>query len=205
MAVFGDLSSYEEAVRRIMLNGANGFLGFGYKMVSMILYFLVERRLIKRFPYPPPVDFHLQRVPTETEILFRTDGSERIAYGGEFEILEATLRDFYLRYIVDNNLDGNRFTDSLWILSRTSCKKNPGNKSYEPHGRQGRGTVIVPHIPNWDDPVDVGKFNISCRICPVRNLCTKNVPSKPRYVSGILQTRGPRLEPPEDRLTDFLF
>lgn len=196
LAVFDGISSYEEVWPRLIQDNGSGFIGFGHKMACMILYFLMEAGLIKGFPFPPPVDFHLQRVAVATGILRRRDGHGRIAYlEKEFEEIQERLRGLYLDYELRHNLDGNRFTDSLWVLSRTLCRRNPGNRTLQMGIYRARQTELQAYEPDWSKTADIRAWERSCGACPVREMCNGNVPAGPRYRLGQLVVITPRLDP----------
>lgn len=200
LSIFDGVTSYEQAWPRLIQDSGNGFVGFQHKMACMILYFLMEAGLIKGFAFPPPVDFHLQRIAVATGIVRRSDNQPQIAYlETEFEDLQRRLRDLYFDYELRHNLDGNRFTDSLWILSRTLCRHNPGNRTLQMGTYQARKTPLTAYQPDWDRPTDLRAFQRSCGACPVRQDCDGNVPAGPRYRLGKLMLLSPRLEPPAEQ------
>lgn len=174
----------------------SGFEGFRYKITSMLLYFLVERGLIKEFPFPPPVDFHLQRVAVATAIIEPRDGRDVIAYSQRgYDQLEGLLRPLYLDYALSREIPGNRMTDMLWVLSRTLCRRYPGNRTRQIGKNKARSTKLEAHTPDWTKKTALKAFDISCGSCPVRDHCPYGVPSGPRYKLGRL-IRIPRSEPP---------
>ncbi len=149
--ILDGVTDFEEAKRRLHQSNGDGFIGFRSKMVSMLLYFLMEENLITPFPFPPPVDFHLQRVAIATGILRRSDGDLLIAKSDrEFEAIQALLRDLYLDYQLRHGLDGNRFADALWILSRTLRRRNPGNRTLQIGSYNARSTVQIAYEPDWN-------------------------------------------------------
>ena len=200
LAIFEGVTSYEIAWPRLIQDNGTGFVGFQHKMACMILYFLMEAGLIKGFPFPPPVDFHLQRVAIATGILRRSDGGSQIAYTEkEFDAVQSLLRDLFLEYELRHGLDGNRFTDSLWILSRTLCRYNPGNRTLQMGTYQARKTKLEAYQPDWSKPTDVKAWERSCGACPARQFCDGNVPAGPRYRLGKLVVITPRQDPPAEQ------
>jgi endonuclease III len=207
LKIFDGVSHYDQVWPRLINDPAKGtgFAGFQHKMASMILYFLSERSLIKPFPFPPPVDFHLLRVAVETGIVRRQDENPRIAYSQkEYESIGEVLRKVYFDYSERHGLAGNRFNDAVWLLSKRLCSRNPGNRSSvakkDPNGGTGRGRKITPYIPDWSDPKLLKRYERSCGSCPIDNECKYNVPSANRYVGGGLTIRSLRERPPHDAL-----
>lgn len=201
MELVSALHNYDTAAGLLVNRNGQGLPGFQYKMVSMFLFFLTEAGLMEYFPYPPPVDFHLQRVAAETLIITRKDGSERLAYNKrEHETLQAVLREMYLDYIVLRGIRSNELADAVWLLSRMMCRWNPGNKSSVGE-RVGRQTPISIHQADFSKKSDKRKYERSCGRCPVEDLCERNVCSNPYYVQGLLGTFGPRLRPEYPQLS----
>jgi hypothetical protein len=144
LCLLEQIHDYDSAVNLLRNRNGDGFPGFQYKMVSMLLFFMTEANLIPYFPYPPPVDFHLQRVAVETEIIRRTSGSETIAYNQkEHDHLQAVLRDLFLGYITRCGIKSNELSDALWLHSRMMCRWNPGNRSSRAIESQGRSPVLT--------------------------------------------------------------
>ncbi len=109
-----------------------GFMFFRQKMTSMIAYFLMDAKLIPMFYTPVPVDFHVLRLLTTTEILGvrKMDTEERV--GVDFyktaspPHLARRITEWYCRKYQISPL---ALCDALWLLSRSLCRKNPGNTS----------------------------------------------------------------------------
>ncbi|HSX48103.1 MAG TPA: hypothetical protein VLF41_01195 [Candidatus Nanoarchaeia archaeon] len=207
--LFDLLYDYQTACERTM-QGDSSFAGFKYKMTSMILYFLIEANLIEPFAYPPPVDFHLQRLALATEMIrpvvdIPMPEIGRISHAGaivaaksdrDYMEMEALLRDLYQEYEASHGIDPNRFADALWVHSRELCRYNPGNATHQIGEEEARATPLEPHLPDWSGN-DQTKFEASCFVCPVREHCTNNVPSGPRYRWGTL-ILTPRTEPAQE-------
>lgn len=205
MSMLEQMETYEDAVELLHRNekAGTGFAGFRFKMVSMFLFFVTEAGLIEYFPYPPPIDFHLQRVAIVTGMVQRGDKQPLIAYNQrQHDELQAVLRAAYLDYIRHRGLLSNQVSDAVWLLSRMMCRFNPGNTVYAGE-RDGRSTPLTPHVVDWfsKEGVDFAKFARSCQRCPVRGHCHWNLGSQPYYVAGQLRILGPRLEPPHEQAT----
>ena len=199
--LYEGVTQFDTIAERLLQRNGDGFAGFQYKMVSMLTYFLTDAGLIKPFDFPPPVDFHLMRLPIATGILRRQDGNLLIACSAnEFEDVQSILRSVYLNYQVDHGLASTRFTDALWIHSRSLCRFNPGNRTLQIGGYNARSTLQQAYEPNWTNPTDIRAFEKSCGSCPVRAKCDANVPAGPRYRLGKLEISGRRTEPPTQPL-----
>jgi endonuclease III len=203
--LFDGVKDYQTACDRLLQRDGVGLVGFQYKMVSMILYFLMERELIEPFPFPPPVDFHLQRIALATNLVTTLD-AEQTPLGlvvartpSHFKQLETRLRQLYFNYSQSRGLEGNRLTDALWVLSRSLCRRNPGNRTLQVSEYRARGTELLPYKPDWSKESDVRAFERSCGSCPVRMHCHNNAPSMPRYRLGRWHLL-PREEPPRQQL-----
>lgn len=205
LQIFAGTPSYQQLHQRL-----SQFAGFKYKMTSMLIYFLIERGIIDYFDYPPPVDFHLQRLAVETEIIWPDFALELPAKAlpqyrnarvvaksdAHYMAMEARLRQVYLSYAIEHGINCNRYADALWLHSQGRCRWNPGNTTHK--GKYAaQSTPLKPHLPDWGSDTDLKRFVRSCMDCPVRDLCKYNVPSGPRYSWGILLAT-PREEPASD-------
>ena len=188
------IHDFDSAAELLRNRGKNrGFPGFQFKMVSMLLFFLTESGMIDYFPYPPPVDIHLQRVPVETEMVRRKDGTEIIAYNQrEHDTLQEVLREYYVDYMVRRGYKSNEIADAVWLFSRMMCRWNPGNRTSEVGKKKGRSTKLVTHKPDWSTRRDIRKYERSCGRCVIEQLCEWNMPSRYLYVQGMIRTHGKR-------------
>lgn len=181
------IDNYETALQLIRKDGDTGFPGFQHKMVSMLLFFLIESDLMEYFPYPPPVDFHLIRVAIATGLVKRKENADEFSRSGELKRLQEKLRWMYLQYISSRNVTSNEVSDAVWLLSRMLCRYNPGNKTYRGE-YAARSTEITPHKVDLTFGSDQEKFERSCGRCPVRGSCGLNVPSAYYYTQGKIIT-----------------
>lgn len=110
----------------------NGFMFFRHKMTAMIAYFLMDFGLVPHFYTPVPVDFHVLRLLV-TNLILRVEGLDvDLAIGIDFTKAEAlkAARDVTEWYCRERKVSPIALCDSLWLLSRTLCRNNPGNSGY---------------------------------------------------------------------------
>jgi hypothetical protein len=197
-------ADYETAAMILRNQGNSGFPGFQYKMVSMLLFFVTEAKLIAYFPYPPPIDFHLQRVAVATEIVSRDDGKWILANSQkEQDRLQEALRDTYLEYIAQTGIRSNELSDALWLLSRMLCRRAPGNRTTQPKtDKIGRSRPVLIPGADFTTTRDLRKHDASCGRCPVQSQCKYNVSSGHYYVKGQTRIIGEREESPVNLLFD---
>lgn len=205
--IFNDVSDYDTCVERIV-NDSNGkgFVGFRYKMASMLAYFLMDEELVDPFVFPIPIDVHVMRVSIANEMIKFPDAPHGTNLFNEQTT--AALRDVYYNYAMRKGVNPLRLCNAVWLLSGAICSKTPGNRTYEPLGRkfrQGRGTVLLPEIIDPNSIKQQREYARSCGACPVKATCTKNIPIKPYYVSGALIIRGEKQEFSEPPTQGSLF
>lgn len=191
--ILDGVSSYNQALERIQNNKkGGGFLGFQEKMVSMLLYYLMDEELIDFFYFPIPIDLHVMRVSVANEIVtFTGEPNNGDVMSGE---LLAALREMTLNYARHNGVNPLRLCDALWLLSSTLCEQSPGNMTHS--GRyQARSTYLAPVELTWNRS-QIEAFDRSCRSCPVRDTCKWDIPSGPYYRRGQLIKLRQRSEPP---------
>ncbi len=120
----------------------HGFRFFREKMVAMLAYFLIDAKLVPMFYTPVPVDFHVLRLLTSNGIL-RIQGMEMHETLGINFLRTDVLRlarevtEWYCR---ENKVSPIALCDSLWLLSRSLCRNNPGNSGYVVNGRRKAAT-----------------------------------------------------------------
>ncbi len=205
--IFHGVSDYDTCAERIVNdNKGNGFIGFKYKMASMLAYFLMDEELVDPFIFPIPVDVHVLRVSIANEMITFPDSPHGTNLFNDHTT--ATLRDIYYNYAERKNVNPLRLCDAVWLLSGALCSSTPGNRTYEPLGRKfrnGRSTVLEPEIVNTKSPLQQRQFARSCGACPVKATCTKNVPIKPYYIAGALYIRSEKEQFPEPPVQGSLF
>jgi hypothetical protein len=116
----------------------NGFMFFREKMAAMLAYFLMDLELVPMFYTPVPVDFHVLRLLTANLILRAKGLSVEEAVGVNFyraETLKLSrqVTEWYCRKY---RISPIALCDSLWLLSRTLCRNNPGNSGYVFDGKR---------------------------------------------------------------------
>lgn len=196
--IFDGINSYEECLKRLKNdNNGNGFIGFQEKMASMLTYYLMDSAMIEPFMFPIPVDLHVMRVSIANRMVTFPgveDGTN--VYTPE---LLATLRTLYVEYAINKGVNPLRLCDAVWLMSESSCGKNPGNITLEPFGRgrrDGRSTLLMPKEVDITSPAQHKSYDASCRSCPLDDHCQDNIPGKPYYVAGTLMVRGRRVRFP---------
>ncbi len=133
LSVFEKAKDYEDLCKILIANGKreadkrNGFHGFQYKMVSMLVYFYVDALLIDPISFPIPVDFHVLRILTANKLLV-VEGMESgmDLFKDEYK---ASARELTEVYCIKNAVSPVELCEALWLLSRTLCVLNPGNSS----------------------------------------------------------------------------
>ena len=196
--IFEGVTTYEESQKRIQNDGkGNGFYGFQEKMTSMIIYYLMDEELIEPFNFPIPVDLHVLRVSIANEMITFGDAPHGTNLFTDETL--AALRGLYLDYANEKDVSPLRLCNAVWMLSESSCGRNPGNTTLEPLGRgrrTGRSTYLIPDVVDTTDPSQQKAYRDSCSICPVQETCEYNIPGTQYYVSGNLIIRGRRLRFP---------
>lgn len=189
LQIADQIADYDDAVRLIRNTGSSGFPGFQYKMVSMICFFWIETGLLQPFLYPPPIDFHFNRIAISTRIVYRSRRQKvLVVRSGELDALQAVLRSMYLDYIKLRGFSTNEVADAVWLLSRSLCKYNPGNMSSKGEYAARSTEVTVHDVDMLLNGEDQAKFERSCKRCPVRAKCVLNVPNAHYYTLGRLET-----------------
>lgn len=195
IALFDGVSDYATACERIRNHRGNGFRGFQEKMVSMLIYFLLDSGLITGFPHPIPVDFHVLRTLVSTEILVWPNAPQGNHYHPKLlQVARRLLQD----YCETEQVDPRDLCNALWLFSRTFCRHHPGNKSAVGE-RHGRKTPVGPTDIAWTI-AQRRSYDRYCGHCPIESFCRWQIPSAPYYIQGRLITRGPRAKPPQGSL-----
>ncbi|WKZ26956.1 MAG: hypothetical protein QY311_02350 [Candidatus Paceibacterota bacterium] len=178
----------------------HGFLGFQEKMVSMLIYFLVEAGFGDPFTFPAPIDFHVLRVMVAHDIVRIIEGGEKNGKLNYFHpIVLSALRDFFSWYAHTHATDPVHLSEVVWGLSRAVCTQHPGNTTVYRGKGGGRKTELTPLAVTWDE-AQTRAFERSCRTCPVQDTCRFTIPAAPYYVRGELIIRGLREHPAQRSL-----
>ncbi len=210
-AIYKGVKTYKEVLRRVVYKRPlsskttrelfmieRGFLGFQGKMTSMLTYFLMDARIIKKIEgVPPAVDFHLLRVMVGNQILVVP--IELLAAGVRYDQLYKHGVEAVMRYMRETGVDAVTLGDALWILSTELCASAPGNWSLgRSKGRPQKGVRKAPPRAVVLDPHNykhVVAYERTCHHCPARHTCTLNSPSGPYYEMGAFRSH-PRIELP---------
>ena len=196
--IFDGVENYEQSQELVQNDSkGNGFLGFQEKMTSMIIYYLMDEELIEPFNFPIPVDLHVMRVSIANEMITFGD----VPNGTNLFTKEtlSALRQLYLGYAEEKNVNALRLCDAVWMLSESSCGRHPGNTTIEPLGRKirnGRSTYLIPKVVDVNDPAQQKAYQESCAICPIQDTCEFNIPGTQYYVGGNIIIRGRRVRFP---------
>lgn len=197
--IFDGVTSYDQALEKIKNDGkGGGFLGFREKMTSMIIYYLMDQKLIEPLDFPVPVDLHVMRVSIANELI-SFPGAEPGTNLYTEETL-AALRAIYQQYAVDHQVSPLDLANAVWLFSEAMCGYQPGNQTLEPEGREhrrGRSTHLEPLAIDFGDPLQHAAFARTCGRCAIRETCRYNIPGKPYYVQGVLMIRGERQDFPQ--------
>jgi hypothetical protein len=138
-----DKPQFKKLVRRIVgktkKNGTfinednpHGFMFFREKMTAMIAYFLMDAGLVPMFYTPVPVDFHVLRLLVSNQVIRVRGKSMKETVGIDFmrgttQRLAREVTEWYCRKYLVSPI---ALCDSLWLLSRSLCRFNPGNSGY---------------------------------------------------------------------------
>lgn len=123
-----------KAIEKLKDGEFPGFIGFQHKMVGMLCYFQVERKLVSAFDFITAVDFHLLRVMLMCEVIIPDDPSGKFLYN---EKIQEPARNA-LKWYIENNPQHTmvELGDALWLLSSNGCKRSPWNRTFDVEGRQ---------------------------------------------------------------------
>ncbi len=197
--LFENVTTYEQVCDTIMHSkkkgmsskspdDPTGFYGFREKMVSMLIYFLKDARIIHEFMFPVPVDFHVLRILVTCEILTvegKGIGDDLFSPDDlRLEMLSA-VRDLSVRYCQTHSVDPIELGDTMWLLSRWLCMRHPGNRVNKSKENKGRKTELTPVPVTWSKG-QLEKYRHACPNCPLFSICKYNIPSAYYYVQGRL-------------------
>jgi len=192
---YGEKKKWEVAVSRIKNKGnrglRGGFAGFREKMVSMLIYFLMEQGLIEEFDFPIPVDFHVARMLVIHRV-FELDPS--ISYtGGHLDRLLDDMRYTSYRYAKRHHISSLDLSNVLWLYSRSMCSENPDFEASTGSGSGRSIEIIIPEI-SWSK-AEQRAYARTCGSCTVANSCCYVVRSKHWYKHGSIVRDTNKQEP----------
>jgi hypothetical protein len=195
--ILDGVSDWDEACLRIQNRNGNGFRGFQKKMVSMLTYFLMDAEFVDPFNFPIPVDFHVARITLGTEIVkvYRESPTTNLVQGDE--VLDV-IRDFYLRYAIEQHVDPRDLCNAVWLYSRHKCVHNPGNETFIEGKRKARDTIVKKKLVDWQSPQALNEWLISCGTCLLRPYSKWNIASGFYYAQGRIALSDPREDPPRN-------
>jgi hypothetical protein len=188
----GDLS-YDDCVNRIKNDGENGFRGFREKMTSMILYFLIDEGIISGLSFPPPVDFHVQRVVLATEMITVEPSDFH-----RCDTFENAVRGLLSGYLENRDVTPLELTDSIWLLSSNLCNQSPGN--YSP-----KDNITRPFMKEIDpNNLRQGElYRKSCGKCALNKFCEYYIPSGPYYTKAVISLKEKTVKDFVEQLSFF--
>lgn len=202
--IFVGVDDYDEACRRIRnksrrhsvtkeFTHRQGFIGFQYKMVSMLMYFYIATGIIEPIPFPIPIDFHVMRVCIETEMVrFSGNSIGRDIYS---EHLQVVLRELFTNYSLRHQVSPIELCDAVWLLSSMGCARNPGNRTLSRQYR-ARKTETPAYTPIWNS-AELTRYQRFCGSCPIGHMCNWDVPNSAYTLRGQLIKLRPRSVPPK--------
>lgn len=199
LSITRNLTSYEEAVRRIARKSGNkgsldakeeGFWGFQHKMVSMLLYFFDwEKLLTPRFAYPSPADFHHYRILIATKaVVVETSNGVPIRFS---EKVSRPIRETLMWYLKSRGVDPIILADALWLFSLLLCGESPATMTKE------SDEPFHPRL--WGEGLR-RRFRKTCGRCPFASECEVAIPAKPYYRRGQIVLRK---RPTEDEVESY--
>jgi len=197
---FGEKRKWEVAVARIKNKGKRGnrggFAGFREKMVSMLIYFLMEQGLIATFDFPIPVDFHVARMMIIHRVFDLKPG---VKYTGRhLDGLLDDIRYTSYRYAKRHHISSLVLSNILWLYSRSMCSENPVFKASFGDGT-GRSTEIIIPAITWT-PTKLRSYARTCGSCQVGDTCVFVVRSAHWYKHGSIVRDGDKQEPEQGQL-----
>jgi len=217
LSLLHNLRSYEEACRRILnkkghedagethgfLDDAGkreeGFIGFQYKMVSMLIYFYDwERWLPVRFLYPSPADFHNFRLGIAVGAITIKAPNGKVPRAVEY--VSRPWRAAIMRYLSERKADPVEVADALWLYSLVMCGNSPVTITRKDSGEKSEeedAPIVMlfteSEAPETWDRREWGylrreALKHTCFVCPFALTC-RPVPAYPYYSKGQLVIR----------------
>lgn len=152
----------------VLLNegNPNGYMYFQEKMAGMIAYFLMDAELVPMFYAPVPVDIHVLRVLVINQVIKPVGKCEKETLGVDFyrEEVRALAREVTEWYCRTRHVSPVALCDTLWLLSRSLCRRNPGNSGYvvdtkrhkndRLRRKQNRDGLLSPHLLGMEDVIE---------------------------------------------------
>jgi hypothetical protein len=207
LSILDGMTNYEEACRRfanksgsarkrnkashagdLFRSSDEGFFGYGYKMVSMILYFLDWEGLLKpRFPYPSPADFHHYRIFIANRGLsIKTNNGRSVRYSEEIsEKIRASVLDF----IKKERADPVIVSDALWLFSLLMCGESLATVRSDNEIKTSPAPLLDGRVEAKVAIAQPSPMQLSrtCGICCFRESCELAIPAAPYYRKGIIE------------------
>lgn len=138
----------------------NGFMYFQEKMAGMIAYFLIDAELVPMFYAPVPVDIHVLRILVSNEVITVRGRKASESLGVDFyrEEVRAGARMITEWYCRERKISPVALCDTLWLLSRSLCRRNPGNSGYVVDAKRKREDSLRRKAarPIFDHPELIG-------------------------------------------------
>jgi endonuclease III len=194
--IFDGIVSYDDCVDRIKCDKDKGFHGFREKMTSMILYFFMDEGLVTGIDFPPPVDFHVQRIALATEMI-----SIEPQCFHKCSAIEDTLRELFKGYLDDRHTDPLDLTNAIWTLSSSFCNQSAGNSSSVV--RSNNETICTSEEIDPNNLRQSEMWRKSCGRCAIEKYCNYYVPATPYYKKGVISLRQKTVKDFAEQLSFF--
>jgi len=178
--LFKNEATYDDCVDKIKNDKGKGFRGFQEKMTSMIMYYFADEGLVPGLKFPPPIDFHVQRIALATEMITIDPNNFR-----KNVIFENALRNLFNEYIESRKINTLHLTNAIWQLSSTLCNKNIGNTSATDRSGDRLASTYEKIDPN--NMRHAESWRRSCGRCILSAYCRHYVPSGTYYTQGVIQ------------------
>jgi hypothetical protein len=148
------------------------------------------------FLFPIPIDFHVLRIIFANSVLAAEfEPGDGTANGFYREKVLALTRQLFTGFCHKHGADPVQLCEAFWLLSRTLCQRQPGNRSIIGK-RNGRKTPVRPITINWSAN-QISAYEGACGSCPIEESCRYNIPAANYYIQGRIEIRGERQKPPQ--------
>jgi hypothetical protein len=196
--IFADVTSYAEACHHIQNDmKGGGFRGFQKKMVSMLIYYLMDAGFVSAFDFPIPVDFHVARLTLQNRIITVPGALPTANLVYDERVLDR-IREFYLRYSTERSVDPLHLCNAVWMYSRLKCSNNPENLTRTTEREQNRRATVAKVTPDWSQPATMRQWLSACGTCKLTDQCRFNVAAGYYYTHGQIRLDDPRQGPPPE-------
>ena len=194
--IFGDTLQYKneleiwQKLQGRVLRSPRKLLGFQEKMLSLLVHFLVDARLVDPCDVPPPIDVHQNRFFGSLGLV--TQGNV-VRSWKELNAFRDRIRQLYIDYAHSRNVSMLEIGEAVWFYSAEMCKYAPG--AYTINGQH----VGISSLTNESGKRKFqGKYKVysqTCGNCIVSDLCKRNMPHVFHYngSGGLIFVSRPRI------------